>query len=46
MEIREAKGEGKIDVNEQCDRRQNLKIAGIPSKTGQNIRGGVLEDTL
>ena len=37
MEFREAKGEEKIDENEQYDRRQNLEIAGIPSKTGKNI---------
>ena len=36
LEIREAEGEGKTDENEQYDRRQNLEIAGIPSKTGEN----------
>ena len=43
LEIREAKGEGKIDENEQYDRRQNLEIAGIPSKTGENINKIVQE---
>ena len=43
LEIREAKGEGKIDENEQYDRRQNLEIAGIPSKTGENTNKIVQE---
>ena len=43
LEIREVKGEGKIDENEQCDRRQNLEIAGIPSKTGENTNEIVQE---
>ena len=43
LEIREAKGEGKIDENEQYDRRQNPEIAGIPSKTGENTNKIVQE---
>ena len=43
LEIREAKGEGKIDENEQYDRRQNLEIVGIPSKTGENTNKIVQE---
>ena len=43
LEIREAKGEGKIDENEQYDRRQNLEIAEIPSKTGENTNKIVQE---
>ena len=43
LEIREAKGEGKIDENEQYDRRQNLEIAGIPSKSGENTHKIVQE---
>ena len=43
QEIREAKGEGKMDENEQYDRRQNLEIAGIPSKTGENTNKIVQE---
>ena len=43
LEIREAKGEGKSDENEQYDRRQNLEIAGISSKTGENTNKIVQE---
>ena len=43
LEIRETKGEGKIDENEQYDRRQNLEIVGIPSKTGENTNKIVQE---
>ena len=43
LEIREAKGEGKIDENEQYDTRRNLEIAGIPSKTGENTNKIVQE---
>ena len=37
------KEKGKIDENEQYDRRQNLEIAGIPSKTSENTNKIVQE---